>query len=443
MYNNENADNFRANKPHVNHLDRILGRRQKSYIRVLLAVILLLSIVAATNVIAESVADDNYWLASQYKMPNALESEQVAVYGDTTVRLLYVIPSSSETLVELEIEDPLIGTGPNDETFAPLQPSISLDLVGFTTNDIFGQPKVQVVPGKQRIVLDLPPLCDFNTMATIELKNLQKFNFSTGTLTSVEGLWQLSFTPNVQPEQMFSRYFNMDKQEQVGDVQILLQGGQISATETLVYYQVVDERGVTTESVGRPTLEYPGQVSRERSRYSIDGNHVLSFPPIPANINQFTVTFPRMISLDGPGALVSIPVGDYLGKSFTEDGSISMDEVVEVNASRFRFTKLVTSDNYFSLYYQPADKAQDIGLLLAGLGPLPLSDIGEATDDQGNFYDIVGAGTTFDKKDNFKLKQQRIDFKGNLDPQAGVFTIKVKTTGVMGEPFVFEVTTTQ
>jgi len=165
---------------------------------------------------------------------------------------------------------------------------------------------------------------------------------------------------------------------------------------------------------------------------------VLSFPPVPANISQFTITFPRMISLNGPGALVSIPVGDYLGKSFAGDGNITMDEVVEVNTAKIRFTKLVVSDNYFSLYYQPADKTQDIGLLLAGPGPLPLTDLLEATDDKGNLYTITGAGTTFDRE-SFELKEQRIDFRGNLDPQADALHIKVNTTGVIGGTFVFNV----
>jgi hypothetical protein len=385
------------------------------------------------------VADGKSWLSSEYQMPNALESEQVAVCGDTTVRLLYVIPSSSETLVELEIEDLGIGTGPNDETFSPPRPGINLNLLGFSANNILGSAKVEIAQGKQKIVLDLPPLSEFDTPATIELKDLQKRNSSTGALTTIAGPWQLSFTPNVRTEQLVSRNFNVDEQVEVGDVQILLLGGQISATETLVYYRVLDTKGVTGESLGQPTLEYANQVFRERSRYKVDDSLVLSFPSLPDDISQFTVTFPPMISLNGPGALFSIPVGDYLDKSLARDGSIPIDQVIEVNGAHFRFTSLVVSDNFFSLCYQPADDSTNSRLLLAGPGPLPLNDLIEATDDKGHLYTAIGAGATFGKEEGFKLKEQRIDFQGDLDPEASTLYIKVNATGVIGEAFVFDV----
>jgi hypothetical protein len=401
-------------------------------------IILLCTILILIFSLAGScAADSKSWLSSEYQMPNALESEQVAVCGDTTVRLLYVIPSSSETLVELEIEDPGIGTGSNDETFFPLRPGVNLNLLGFSANNILGPAKV--AQGKQKIVLDLPPLSEFDAPATIELKDLQKCNSSTGALTTITGPWQLSFTPNVRAEQLVSRNFNVDKQVEVGDVQILLLGGQISATETLVYYQVLDMKGVTGESLGQPTLEYANQVFRERSRYQVDDSLVLSFPSLPDDISQFTVTFPRMISLDGPGALFSIPVGDYLGKSLAKDGSIPIDQVIEVKGAQFRFTNLVVSDNCFSLCYQPADDTQNSRLLLAGPGPLPLSDLIEAMDDKGRLYAAIGASATFDKEEGFKLKEQRIDFQGNLDPEASTLDIKVNITGVIGEAFVFNV----
>lgn len=369
-------------------------------------------------------------------MPNALESEQVAVCGDTTVRLLYVIPSSSETLVELEIEDPGIGTGSNDETFFPLQPGVNLNLLGFSTNDLLGPTQERVATGKQRMVLDLPPLSEFDATATIEFKDLEKFNSSTGALTTIAGPWQLSFVPNVEAEQLVSKNFNVDKQVEVGDVQILLQRVHISTTETLVFYKIQAMKDIAREPLGQPTLEYAGQVLRAKSKYNIDDSLVLSFPALPDDVDQFTVTFPRMMSLEGPGLSFSIPVGEHLSKPYAKDESIPIDQVVDINAVKFRFTDLTVSENSFTLCYQPFDKNQFSQLLLAGPGQV--SEIVEATDDKGNHYTVVSAGAIFDRESS-KLQEQQITFEGSLDPEASKLNIRINATGVIGETFVFNV----
>lgn len=228
IYNNEDADNFRPDRHRTHYLSSVI-RRWRSYIVVGIAAILVLSaaatVNATVNAIAESKVNSSAWLASQYQISNALESEQVAVYSDTTVRLLFVIPSSSETLVELVIEDPEIGKGWNDATFFPVKPDMNLNLTGFSANNILGPQRSEVAQGKQRIVLDLPPLSEVDATVTIELRDLIKRNASTGALTTITGPWQLSFTPKVRAEQLISRNFNVNKQIEVGDVQVLLEGG--------------------------------------------------------------------------------------------------------------------------------------------------------------------------------------------------------------------------
>lgn len=190
------------------------------------------------------------------------------------------------------------------------------------------------------------------------------------------------------------------------------------------------------ESLGQPTLQCANQVFRGKSKYNVDDSLVLSFPALPDDVSQFTVTFPRMMSLDGPGLLLSIPMGDYLGKPYAKGESIPMDQVVEINTAKFLFNSLVVSDDCFVLSYQPADETQNSGLLL--VGPGLLSDVMEATDDKGHLYAVISAGATFDRE-SFKLKEQRITFQGSLDPEASELNIRINTTGVIGEPFVFNV----
>jgi hypothetical protein len=430
-YNNKNACSLQVDKRRVSHL---LSKWQ-SCIGVVIAIVVLY-IGAVTTVTAGGGGGNDSWLASQYKIPNALDSEESASYDTTIIRLVYVIPSSSETLVELEIEDPQIGKGSSEVTFVPIAPVANLTLLGFDADFILRSQQVKIAPGKQRIVLDLPPLTRMDAVATIQLKDLQKRSSTTGVLTTIAGPWLLSFMPNVQPERLISKKFDIHKYAKVGDVQVLLEKGLISSTETLVYYRILDTTNITREPLGQPTLIYADKVFRGKNKISSDGSPVLSFPALPLNVSQFTVNFPRMMSLDGPGGAFSIPVGNYLKNGYSKDKKIPMSEVVEFSSSKFQFTNLVVSENSFVLYYQPTSESPWNGLLLAGPGPL--SDIIEARDDKGSLYKGTSSGATFDRQ-NFNLKEQSIGFEGCLDPQSRELNLMMSSTGVVGEAFVFNI----
>ncbi|MCR4394999.1 MAG: hypothetical protein NUV31_11565, partial [Dehalococcoidales bacterium] len=88
-----------------------LIKQQKRYALLLIAVVLIISGAVVTTLLARNASENRLWLASKYNLPNALDQEMTAVFEDTIIRLLYVIPSSSETLVELVIENPGLGLG--------------------------------------------------------------------------------------------------------------------------------------------------------------------------------------------------------------------------------------------------------------------------------------------------------------------------------------------
>ncbi|MCR4394998.1 MAG: hypothetical protein NUV31_11560, partial [Dehalococcoidales bacterium] len=326
--------------------------------------------------------------------------------------------------------------GSGEETFSAFRAGININLEGFKSNSLLSPEVVEVKPGKQKIVLDLPPLSNSDQLVTIELKNLQKVNRSTGVSTTVEGPWLFSFVPNVKPEHLGLRKFNVDKQIEIAGYEIQLKEVQVSSTETLVYYQTQDAKNLARESLGQPELRYGNHVLRGKSKYNFLDNSVLSFSPLPAEINHFTVVFPRMITLNGPGAIFTLPL-EQREKPYVGGDHVQLNQIVEVNNAKFQFFSLNISADSFTLHYKPFPEGQDYRLLLAGPGQV--SDSVIAMDDRGSIFPVINAGSVFEKEGGFRLREQQITFQGKLDPEASELKIKVKATGTIGEPFIFDI----
>ncbi len=420
------------------------GISRLSKVRIIIFIVIvsvvIASIVVTKDVIAEKSSIDNSLLASRYALPNAIESVQEKTIGDTTVRLIYVIPSATETLIELEVLDPTITEGARGTLFMAPRSNINLIMYGFQTNEILGSPEIKVMQGSQRILLNLSPLENVYAEATIELKDIQKHNPATGELTTIAGSWRFTFTPKVQAEQLSLRDFDIAQYRQINNIRIRLQRGRISATETLIYSQIEMPEGVP-EYLGQASLEFDEKILGETNRYKVEDSVVFSFPPVPADVDMVAVVFAPTISSDGPAVQVTIPLSDYQKQLSASQSSINIDQVVNINGEKLRFTKLTQHDGFFTLQYEPAYITEYGGLLLAGQGPL--TDILTIMDDKGNTYPGRGAGTVFDATEGHRLKRQLINFTGYLDQEASELSMTAQSTAVITGPFEFEFTIKQ
>lgn len=365
---------------------------------------------------------------------NSLPALQVATNDGTTIKLISAVSSSSHTLVELMIEDPQIIGGANDLTFLPLREKINLKLSGFDGTKITGY-QASHKPGRSHILLELPPLLDFDAPASIEIVDLRKWDSITEHYKTLPGPWRFEFTPKVPPQQRFDKRFPINQTTQVGDTKITLEKAQLSSTETIIHYRIEGTPRIR-EGIGAPKLYYADHVIKGRSKSNTDGDSLLvRFPAVPRDIKEFKVVFGPFFSSTGDRAslAVELPPLDHVDLTdLREPLTFELDQVVPVGAAVFRFTSLTIEDSGFRLVYEPANE-NDERFVLAGPG-----SIVSARDDLGNIYPGEGQGTQLDLRAGTILMWQSLEFSGTLSGKATRLTIESDGTGVIGEaPFEF------
>jgi hypothetical protein len=241
-----------------------------------------------------------------------------------------------------------------------------------------------------------------------------------------------------------TRFIEVDQHVQVGDVGVTIELVRLSAEELLVLYQVTVPDDVFTEGpLGAPTIEYGGQTIRGSSS-EVDGLGLLSFPPLPDNVEEFTINIRPYLQLNGPAADFSIFLGDQVGTTPPpqEGRELQVDQLIEVDGVQFRLTSFILYPDSFEFTYQPEPGSETAGLLLAGPGER--FETISATDDSGHSYIAgMGGGTYLNFDEGYpQLKSQTIEFDSALQPGTTRLDVRISVTGTIGtEPFRFLIQT--
>lgn len=366
---------------------------------------------------------------------STLQGEQAITHGDTTIRLVEMVPSTTHTVVELVIEDPAI-TGSTeylDRVIDAFWPG-DVVLTGFAGDEIL-EVSVRVSPGSQHYVLELPPLLEFDAPASIEILHLRRLTHDPENPFVLQpGPWRFEFRPQVPVAQRFHERWRLDQSVQRGDTTIALQASEFSATETLIFYRLEGPQDAIREAIGAPELHYRREVLKGREKsVAGEGQFVVSFPALPPHVDTFEVIFGPFfcaveesvrVTLDLPPLEVVAPVG--------EAPSLELDQVIQAGGASFRFISLTLRGSDFELAYEPADVASE-KYVLAG----PAATI-TAIDDLGNVYPSMGQGTEFDMAGEVTLERDSLVLSGVLPSDAKQLTIEVDKMGVISEgPFEF------
>ncbi len=240
-----------------------------------------------------------------------------------------------------------------------------------------------------------------------------------------------------------TKFIQIDQHVQVADVGVTIKLVRLSDEEILVLYQITGPDDVYREGPLRaPTIEYGDQTIRSHSSPEVDGLTLLSFPPLPDNINEFTINIPPYLQLNGPAADFSISLGDRVGTTPPppEGRELPMDQIIQVGSVQFILTSFVLRPDSFEFTYKPEPGSETTGLLLAGPGPR--FEAISATDDSGNSYRAgMGGGTYLNFDEGHpQLKSQTIEFDSALQPGATRIDVRIEATGTIGpEPFRFHI----
>lgn len=241
-----------------------------------------------------------------------------------------------------------------------------------------------------------------------------------------------------------ARFIEMDQHVQVGDVGITIKLVRLSDEEILVLCLVTVPDDVFTEGpLGPPTIEYGAQTIRG-SLSEVDGLGLLSFPPLPDNIEEFTINIRPYLQLNGPAADFSISLGDQVGTTPPppEGQELQVDQLIEVDGVQFRVTSFILSPDSFEFTYEPEPGSETAGLLLAGPGER--FETISATDDSGHSYIAgMGGGTYLNFEEGRpQLERQTIEFDSALQTGTTRLDVRIAVTGTIGtEPFRFHIQT--
>ncbi len=213
--------------------------------------------------------------------------------GDTTLRLINVVPTASHTVVELMIEDPAI-TGAKSAAqrlYAPLRES-DLHLEGFADQTIRSY-AIRPALGCEHHILELAPLIEQDAAVVFEVITLLKRQ-PDGTFEPVPGPWRFEFQPQVPAEQIRSRRILLKQVVRTDEVEIRLEEMLLSADQTVLYYRLGEppERTVFPET---PLLRWDEQeVWGSGGVPGADGRWEATFPPLPPDVRQVALVFPPL-----------------------------------------------------------------------------------------------------------------------------------------------------
>ena len=387
------------------------------YLLMTTSLILVIAVVIASLLLLGRVVQGEEPIAS-----NSLLSPVFAASGTTTIELVSVVPSATQTIVELNIEDLRINGQQGSRFFVFNE---SLLLTGFNGTQIYERGS-KTEEGMQRVFLNLSPLLDFNSAAVIELKNLRRLDRSTGTVYDEPGPWRFEFDVEVPVKQRVSKRFAVDKELDVSGTTVKVVEMHISSTETRVSYEIENTQGANHEPLGDPVLtdgdqSYTGRILPE----AVEGNYVVSFPHIAETPRAFNLSFPHFRSLIGPSVNVELNLPEEVRDSSINH--IALDESITVAGRNLVFTVLDISPSNFSVSYQPADvSSSDLELSGPGAGP----ELIQVNDDLGNTYFSSGAVTTVSDGPRPAVSSQIIEFDGALNRQTSRLTISVAKTGL-------------
>ena len=269
-----------------------------------------------------------------------------------------------------------------------------------------------------------------------------KIAFAFLAVIAIMALISFSCEEPAQPQP--TRFIEMDRHVQVGDVGVTVKHIRLSEEELLIICLVTVPDDVITEGpLGCPTIEYGDQTIRG-SFGEVDGFALLSFPPLPDNIEEFTLNIPPYLHLNGPAADFSIFLGDQVGTTPPppEGRELQVDQLIEVAGVQFRVTSFILRPDSFEFTYEPEPGSEAAGLLLAGPGER--FETISATDDSGHSYIAGIGGGAYLKFDEGcpRLERQIIEFDSALQPGTTRLDVRIAVTGTIGtEPFRFHIQT--
>jgi len=365
---------------------------------------------------------------------NILSTEQVITVGQTTVRLVSVVPSASQTVIELVIEDPFIAPG-SPPTFIPPR-GRNLLLEGFATTEVQRSASASE-PGRQRHVMDLAPFSEPGGKAVLEIPYLIRRNPETRRQEQVQGPWRFEFDRILPLVAAFEKRFVVDKALELDGVTVALTSVHLSDSETVVEYRIESSPDTFLIETGVSWLEYDGNTYKGQgkgpgSTSPSDRPHVVAFPALPRDVREFKISVPPPLVARPNAAELTLELPSRSG-----GGTYALDQVVQVGSALFRFTSLTVLGGQFELLYEPANEAASWLALVEG--PPPWED---AIDDLGNTYEqnyFTLSGSRAEGKKLVFLASETLRFSGSLAPAASQLTLRFSRMGFFGSQ-LFEFT---
>ena len=209
-------------------------------------------------------------LADISGLRNSLPSARSITVGETKLSLLAVYPSTSQTIVKLLIEDPILEQSNDKWVFLPLR-TLNLTLEGFNGDKIYGQ-DINFEGEGQLTTLNLDSIKNLDEAVAIEVSNLRRRSASGGQYETLPGPWRFEFTPNASEEQRFSRRTEVNEKKKVDGVEIILTEINESSSETRVSYKQVAPSGINVQTLGAPSISDGIQTFEGREHASRPGD---------------------------------------------------------------------------------------------------------------------------------------------------------------------------